>query len=149
DISLVATELDGGIQSPDTVIAAPQGRVELSVSPRRTVNAGDEVTVTVKGVGLVNINALSFALPYNATEWEYVSIDAEGMKEMTNLTNDRLHTSGDKVLYPTFVNRGTKPLLDGDSTLMTIVFRAKKRATFSLAPSQIILVGPDGRTVVE
>lgn len=149
DISLVATELDGGMQIPDTVIAAPQGRLELSVSPRRAVNAGDEVTVTVKGIGLANINALSFALPYNATEWEYASINTEGMKEMTNLTYDRLHTSGDKVLYPTFVNRGTKPMLEGDTTLMTITFRARKRATFSLDPSQIILVGPDGRTVAQ
>lgn len=147
DISLVATELDGGIQLPDSVIAAPAGSLQFAISDRKAVTPGTEIIVTVTGKDLANINALSFALPYNASDWEYTGIDASGMKEMTNLTYDRLHTSGDKVLYPTFVNRGTKPLLDGSSTLMTITFKAKRRAAFSLDPASVILVGPDGRTI--
>ena len=147
DISLVATELDGGMQIPDTVVAAPAGQLDFALSSRKAVNAGDVVTVTVSGKDLASINALSFALPYNAAEWEFAGIDASGMKEMTNLTYDRLHTSGDKVLYPTFVNRGTKPLLSGSETLMTITFKARKRATFKLDPSSVILVGPEGRTI--
>ncbi len=147
DISLVATELDGGIQIPDSVIAAPEGSLSFALSDRKPVAAGTEITVTVTGKDLANINALSFALPYNATDWEYAGIEAPGMKEMTNLTYDRLHTSGDKVLYPTFVNRGTKPLLSGSDTLLTIRFKAKRRAAFSLDPDSVILVGPDGRTI--
>ncbi len=149
DISLVATELDGGMQIPDSVVAvsAPAGRLEFAVSSRGPVNAGSEVTITVSGKDLANINALSFALPYNASDFEYVGIMTDGMKEMTNLTYDRLHTSGEKVLYPTFVNRGTKTLLDGSDRLMTIRFRARKRAAFTLKPSDMILVGPDGRTI--
>ena len=34
------------------------------------------------------------------------------MKQMQNFTNDRLHTNGEKILYPTFVNIGDKPALE-------------------------------------
>jgi len=147
DISLVATELDGGMMLPDSIIAAPAGSLDFAVSPRRAVNAGDEVTITVSGKDLARINALSFALPYNTADFEYIGVKADGLPEMTNLTYDRLHTSGDKVLYPTFVNRGTKALVGGSDKLITITFRAKRRAAFPLNPSDIILVGPDGRTI--
>ena len=139
DISLVGVELDGGISYGDTIDAPASGSIDINI-PKQTVAAGQEITITVKGVDLTNINALSFALPYDATTWEYVGIDPSGMGEMTNLTYDRLHTSGDKVLYPTFVNRGMKPLLNGSDTLMTIKFRAKKRAAFTSKPQDIILV---------
>lgn len=42
---------------------------------------------------------------------EYVGTEALGMKAMRNLTTDRLHTNGQKVLYPTFVNLGDKEIL--------------------------------------
>ncbi|MCM1028193.1 MAG: DUF5110 domain-containing protein [Alloprevotella sp.] len=147
DISLVARELDGGLILPDSVLTAPQGSLTFAVAPRRAVNAGDEVTVTVSGKALKAINALSFALPYNALDFEYIGIKASGLNEMANLTYDRLHTSGDKVLYPTFVNRGTKPMADGSGEIITITFRAKRKAAFTLSPCDIILVGPDGQTV--
>ena len=54
------------------------------------------------------------------------------MKEMRNLTYDRLHTNGQKALYPTFVNCGEHPYLEGDATLMTIRFRAKQKTRVSL-----------------
>lgn len=137
DISLVGTALDGGIQNPADSIA--EGSLDIAI-PTKQIAAGQEVTITVTGKDLRNINALSFALPYDATAWEYVGIEPVGMLEMTNLTNDRLHTSGDKVLYPTFVNRGEKPLLNGSETLMKITFKAKKRAAFQSIPSDVILV---------
>lgn len=144
DINLVGMELDGGVSVPDS-LAATAGKLTFSVAPRRAVKAGDTVTITVGGTDLASVNALSFAIPYDASTWEYVSTTPVGMKEMTNLTYDRLHTSGEKVLYPTFVNRGNKPLLNGTSTLMTITFRAKRAASFSLNPTDIILAGPDGK----
>lgn len=144
DISLVARELDGGIQLPDSVMAPPAGSLDFTLSTRRAVNPGDEVKVTVSGKDLARLNALSFALPYNAADFEYVGTEAPGLTEMTNLTYDRLHTSGDKVLYPTFVNRGTKALITGSDKLITITFKARRRAAFTLAPSDIILVGPEG-----
>ncbi len=145
DISVVASQLDGGITIPEGTAPAA-GSLSVAVSPRRAVNAGEEVTLTVSGNDLSSINALSLVLPYNATDFEFVSIDAPALAGMTNLTNDRLHTSGEKVLYPTFVNRGTKPLISGSDTLMTITFKALRRATFRAEPTYF-LVGPDGAVV--
>ena len=114
---------------------------EISFTTDKTqVAAGDIVTITVKGKALQSVNALSFALPYDATQWEYLGIDPVGMKEMRSLTNDRLHSDGQKALYPTFVNCGEQSYLDADATLMTIRFRAKQRGRVNLKPQDGILV---------
>ena len=63
------------------------------------------------------------------------------MKEMVNLTNDRLHTSGQKALYPTFVNRGNNILLEeGNHNLFVIKFRAKRAGKFTLKAQDGMLV---------
>lgn len=129
DISAVAIELESGVSSRR--VPAVAGSVAVSVD-KTQVNAGDIITLTVQGKGLVSVNALSFALPYDATRFEYVGIEPTGMKEMRNLTYDRLHTNGQKALYPTFVNCGEHPYLEGDATLMTIRFRAKQKTRVSL-----------------
>ena len=70
---------------------------------------------------------------------------------MRNLTNDRLHTnavnigstdgaSGHKVLYPTFVNCGEHPYLEGDTQVLTIQFKAKKKGRVDFKPQDGILV---------
>ena len=63
------------------------------------------------------------------------------MKDMVNLTYDRLHTNGQKALYPTFVNRGNNLLLDdGNHELFVIKFKAKKNGKFNLKAQDILLV---------
>jgi hypothetical protein len=83
---------------------------------------------------------MSFALPYDATHFEYVGIEAAALSGMENLTYDRLHTAGDKVLYPTFVNIGDKPVVEGSETLCTIKFRARRAGAFTVAPASVVLV---------
>lgn len=139
DISTVGIELDGGIPAADSIPAPVAGTIELTI-PRHAVNAGQEISITVRGKDLKNVNALSFALPYDAESWEYIGIEPTGMKDMVNLTYDRLHTNGSKVLYPTFVNRGNKPELNGSEVLMTIRFKARKKGTFKSQAEDIVLV---------
>ena len=99
------------------------------------------MSVTVSGRKLHFVNALSFALPYAASLLEYVGISQIGMKDMVNLTYDRLHTNGQKELFPTFVNRGNNFLLDdGDHDLFVIKFRARKAGRFSLKMRDGLLV---------
>ena len=63
------------------------------------------------------------------------------MKEMVNLTYDRLHTNGQKELTPTFVNRGNNFLLDeGDVELFIIKLKAKRAGTFNLKAIDGMLV---------
>ena len=147
DISMVATTLDGGVQLPDSAYQAPVLGTLTVEAPKKPVNAGEEITVVVRGRDLKNVNALSLALPYNAAEWQFVKSEAApALAGMVNLTYDRLHTDGSKVLYPTFVNRGEKARLEGSQPLATLTFKARKRATFTPRPASQLLVGPNMRS---
>ncbi|MNL79848.1 hypothetical protein D3C87_2065430 [compost metagenome] len=66
---------------------------------------------------------------------------------MENLTNDRLHSNGEKVLYPTFVNTGNKETLEGSSDLFIIKLKAKQKLNFNLKPLQTMLVDKNLNTL--
>lgn len=137
DISVVATRLDGGIDEFDKDTLS--GIISLKPS-QVNLKAGDIVEVKVSGKDLKAVNALSFALPYDQNKLEFVSIKPLNMKAMDNLTNDRLHTNGNKSLYPTFINIGQKETLNGDSELFVIQFKAKQNQKFELNPIDGFLV---------
>lgn len=123
DISVVATQLKSGVGSKD--IPSVGGNVTI-VADKKQYATGDEVTLTVKGKDLVSLNALSFALPYNPGELEYQGVTPLNMMQMENITRDRLHSDGEKVLYPTFVNIGEQKYVEGTKDLFVIKFKAKK-----------------------
>ena len=129
DISVVATQLDGGaIRSKTDKV---NGNIEISTA-KRSYNKGEIVAIKVKGTNLTAVNALSFALPYNAQDYEFVGVQPLNMKEMEDLTNDRLHTNGEKTLYPVFVNVGNKEILEGDIDLFVINLKAQRNVKFEL-----------------
>ena len=137
DISVAATQLDGGVQPSDEEHVA--GEVTLSANGR-SFKAGDEVEIRVSGRGMKAVNALSFALPYDQQSYDFVGIETVAVKGMENLTNDRLHTDGEKVLYPTFVNVGDKPAVEGDVELFVIRLKAKGNVQFDLKVRNGVLV---------
>ena len=137
DISNVATLLEGGISQ--SAIEKLTGKLTMTAS-KTNYNAGDTVVVTVKGADLKSVNALSFAIPYNKNEYDYVGIDQLNVKWMQNLTYDRLHTNGDKVVYPTFVNLGNEAPLEGNETLFVLKFKAKRAVKFNLLLQHGLLV---------
>ena len=98
------------------------------------------VEVRVKGNDLEAVNALSFALPYDQEEYEFVGVEPLQMKAMENLTYDRLHTNGVKALYPTFVNLGMQETLEGSVELFVLKFKAKKRVRADWKPADGMLV---------
>lgn len=137
DISTMAIRLEGGVS--EEAVPAVEGTITLTPS-KKTYNEGETIEIRVSGKGLRSVNAISFALPYNPQEMEYQGIEGTGMKEMRNLTNDRLHSNGTKALYPTYVNTGDKPALEGDTDLMVIKFKAKRKLTFNLKATDGLLV---------
>ncbi|SFH09324.1 TIM-barrel domain-containing protein [Pedobacter insulae] len=137
DISQVATQLDGGVEMGKAEKLA--GNLILTPS-RTTLNAGEIVEIKVKGSNLVGINALSFSLPYNQQDYEYVGVQTLATKAMNNLTYDRLHTNGAKVLYPTFVNIGNQDTLNGSEELFIIKLKAKRKVAFNLVAIEGLLV---------
>lgn len=137
DISVVATQLDGGA---DAVRGEKvEGKLDIS-TPKQTYAKDELVEVLVKGTGLRFVNALSFALAYDPADYEFVGIQPLGMKNMENLTNDRLHTNGTKSLYPTFVNIGEHESLEGESNLFVIKLKAKRKVSFKLTATDGYLV---------
>ncbi|MGL5317687.1 MAG: TIM-barrel domain-containing protein, partial [Bacteroidales bacterium] len=144
DISNVAIELEEGVNN-DSI--APLSGV-LSITPsKKVVQAGEVLELKVQGKDLKSVNALSFAIPYNTQDWEFAGIDGDELKTMQNLTYDRLHTNGTKALYPTFVNTGTKPAIEGTKVIMTIKLKAKRKSTVDLKIKDGILVDKKLNTI--
>ncbi len=139
DVANAAVRLNGGIENPAAEIEG-----ELVLTPdRKRYSAGDTVTLTLAGKGLKNVNALSLAIPYLPANYEFIGLTlSPAAAKMENLTNDRLHTSGDKVLYPTLVNLGEQPTLNGDVEIATITFRARRAGAFAPAAESILIVSP-------
>ena len=129
DISVVGTRIDGGIDEFSEDVLS--GNIELKAN-KLNLRAGEEFEILVSGKGLKAVNAMSFALPYDQSKMDFVSIKPINMKAMDNLSNDRLHTNGQKSLYPTFVNIGQKETLSGDLELFSIKFKAKQNMKFDL-----------------
>ncbi|WP_303014656.1 TIM-barrel domain-containing protein [uncultured Bacteroides sp.] len=142
DISVVATQLEGGIGRKDTVKVS--GSLSIS-TPKRLYQKGETVEIRVKGNELKAVNALSFALPYDQNDYEFVGIEPLNMKKMENLTYDRLHTSGVKSLYPTFVNIGKQESLEGSEELFILKLKAKRNVKFELVLKDGMLVDKELR----
>jgi len=138
DISVVATQLDGGVQTSDSAVKV-SGSLRITTA-KQNYKKGETIEVMVKGVNLTNVNALSFALPYNQQEYEYEGVQTLNTGSMENFTYDRLHSDGSKVLYPTFVNEGNKPVLKGSENLFIIKLKAKQNVNFNLKATDGILV---------
>jgi hypothetical protein len=146
DISVVATQLDGGVDHKE--IKKVGGKMIISTE-KQNYTKGERIDIVVKGDSLSSVNALSFALQYNSADYEFVGVKPINMKQMENLTNDRLHSDGEKVLYPTFVNIGNKEPLEGTSDLFRIEFKARKNLKFDLKIKDPFLVDKNLNTVTD
>lgn len=137
DISNVATQLEGGVTEKD--MRQPAGTITYTYN-KAAYQAGDEVTVTVKGTGLQAVNALSLVMPYDLKTMQYTKTNPVAVKDMRNMTYDRHHTDGSQVLYPTFVNIGQQPTIEGSATLFVIHFKALRAFRAPKASARGMLV---------
>jgi len=137
DISNVATQLDGGVNATQKDSVA--GMLTISTD-KQSYNKDETVVIHVNGTNLNAVNALSFALPYNPQDFEFAGIVPVHTKYMENMTVDRLHTNGQKALYPTFVNTGDEETLEGTGELFLIKLKAKRKLNFDLKPADGLLV---------
>jgi hypothetical protein len=136
DISTVGVMTRGGVSTYG--MGTLSGNLEL-IAPK-SIREGEEVKVIIRGTDLNEVNAWSVAIPYNANQLTYVNTTTAGNKEMENLTYDRLHKSGEKALYPTFVNTGNKAVLSGNGTLVEITFVARLSGELNLQMKDVMLV---------
>lgn len=130
DISVVATRLKGGVEESHGTDLT--GKLTLTTA-KTSYAKGETIEISMNAEGLKDVNAFSFALPYNAQDFEYLGIIGKNTGKMENLTNDRLHSNGQKALYPTFINTGNKEALNAkDGTVLLIKFKAKRNVKFDL-----------------
>ena len=137
DIMAVAVALNDGVSSRK--VPAVAGEISVKAD-KAQYNEGEVATITVSGKGLTSVNGISLAIPYDAQEWEYVGVEAPNLAQMYNMCYDRLHTNGEKVLYPTFLNLGEQPTLEGDVVVMSIKMKSKKKQKFALSHTNGMLV---------
>jgi alpha-glucosidase (family GH31 glycosyl hydrolase) len=137
DISIVATQLEDGVSNQQ--IEKVGGSIKISTA-KHMYNKDEIVEVLVKGENLKSVNALSFALPYNQRDFEFMGVQPLNLKNLENLTYDRLHTNRSKVLYPTFVNIGNKETIEGTTDLFILKLEAKHKVKFDLKVEDGILV---------
>ena len=144
DISVAATRIgDGVYERAENVVA---GNIAISAD-KKNYKAGEDVIITVKGTALANVNALGFALPYNANEYEFVKVEAANVGAMKNYSKNRLHGNGETAVYPTFINEGNQGTLNGDVEIATITLKAKKNIKFNLNVIDGVIVDKHLNTV--
>ena len=96
--------------------------------------------ITISGKGLANVNAFGLALPYNPAEYDYVGIEATGTGSMANYSKNRMHTNGETVVYPTFINEGNQGTISGDGVLAKVTLKAKKNVKFNIKATDGVIV---------
>lgn len=109
--------------------------------------AGENVVITVSGHALENVNAFSLALPYDAADYEFVGIETLNTGSMTNYSKNRLHSNGNTVVYPTFINEGNQETLNGDGELVKVTLKAKRNVRFNIKATDGIIVDKHLNTI--
>jgi len=133
DISAVGIELESGVSSKKVDNVA--GKVSIKQS-----QTGSDIYLTITGKDMKSVNAVSMCIPYDPKVMEYVGIEAKGVSQMYNMTYDRLHTNGNKALYPTFVNIGEQTYTEGNQDLFVIHFKTKNGSKVQLKATDGMLV---------
>ena len=144
DISVVATQLEGGVEADDKDQVS--GKMKLTTA-KANYSKDEVMEVLLKGEQLQGVNAFSFALPYSPQDLEYLGMEKVATFPMENLSNDRLHSNGQKALYPTFINIGDQDVLSvQNEVIVKIRFKVKRNYKVNLTVKDGILVGKNLKT---
>ncbi|MFC3927819.1 discoidin domain-containing protein [Streptococcus caprae] len=141
DINVIATQLEGGVTSPQTV--APSGRLYLTAD-KLTLKAGETAVVTLMADEVANTNALTSTFKIDAgalsVVGNQVTPNTEFTKEAENFSNVKTREGKTDVVF-TFVNFGDKPLLSGSGAVATVTLKALSDVTLDFTSNEGILVG--------
>lgn len=132
DIHYVLRQLDGGIPTPKTdPIAGGLSLVVTNNQGKNVFQPGDTLTFTLKGVELVDINALSLRLNFDSNRYELskqptLTAATQGME---NYSKYRKHSNDVENLYLVLSNQGNQTLLNGNLDLLTFSLQTKVATT--------------------
>jgi hypothetical protein len=83
DISTEATQHDGGALEESNEKLS--GTLEIG-NRKQTHQKGETIEILIRGKYLKLVNALSFALPYNAEVYEFIGVQLLNKKQLDNFT---------------------------------------------------------------
>ena len=66
---------------------------------------------------------------------------------MANYSKNRLHTNGETVVYPTFINEGNQDTLNGDIELVKVTMKSKKNVKFNIKAVDGVIVDKHLNTI--
>lgn len=145
DYAYTMFQLDGGTKQSGEV----SGVLHLTADQEQ-LHAGDVLTLTVHAEDVQNMNAFGKVLHYDPELLEFVSVSqAECIRQMENLTVNKVYADGTAYVNLAFANRGDQALYSGSDSLVTITMKARK----DLCPKEVLelermtLIGPGYDTV--
>ena len=132
-----------------TMTGKPEGSIAL-VPESESVKAGETFTMTVLAKGALNVNAFGKVIDYNPAKLEFVSIEGnDSVKQMENLTVNKVYSDGTAYVNLAFANRGNKKLYNGSDELAVITMKALAdvRPAEEMECEGVLLIGPGFDTV--
>lgn len=145
DYAYTMFNLDGGT----AMTGKPEGSISL-VPGTESVKAGETFTVAVLAKDVRNVNAFGKVIDYDPGKVEFVSINGnDAVKQMENLTVNKVYPDGMAYVNLAFANRGNKALYNGSDELAVITMKALT----DLNPAEemecegVLLIGPGFDTV--
>nr|WP_300899060.1 cohesin domain-containing protein [uncultured Acetatifactor sp.] len=145
DYAYTMFHLDDGT----TMTGKPEGSIAL-VPESESVKAGETFTMTVLAKGALNVNAFGKVIDYNPAKLEFVSIEGnDSVKQMENLTVNKVYSDGTAYVNLAFANRGNKKLYNGSDELAVITMKALAdvRPAEEMECEGVLLIGPGFDTV--
>ncbi|MFL8952036.1 TIM-barrel domain-containing protein [Helcococcus kunzii] len=136
DINLVQTLAEDRQYTNEKKVA---GDIVLSAD-KTEVKSGEKLTLTLKGKGLKDVNALSAEIPLNKDNFKLLSISkAELTKDMDSYSKERTHTDGKTDIYMMLGNGNISPI-NTDGELATIELQALKDTVvdFNMTNAQLV-----------
>lgn len=145
DYAYTMFNLDGGT----TMTGKPEGSISL-VPGTESVKTGETFTLAVFAKDARNVNAFGKVIDYDPGKVEFVSIEGNAaVKQMENLTVNKVYPDGTAYVNLAFANRGNKALYNGSDELSVITMKALT----DLNPAEemecegVLLIGPEFDTV--
>lgn len=145
DISVIATQLSGGVTTPSRV--APSGSLRFEAE-KLTAKAGETLKVYLVADELEAVNALTSTFQVNAADFEVVNnrvVPEAFAKQAENFSQVR-DRDGQLDAVFSFINFGQKDLLRGSGRVAHLTLKAKRDVTLDFSSNEGQLVGNDLRT---
>lgn len=156
DYAFTMFKLDGGTTKTGKVAGTPSFTVS-GAAEDGTVEAGKEVTITMKVANPQNVNALGQIFTYDSAKLEYVQTAPSDILKGTNmedLTINKVYADGSAYLNLAYANRGNQDTLNGEGgDIVAITFKAKEAVKLNdpsvIKLGNLVLIGPDYSTIGE